>query len=85
MSIPSQVIVKPSSRPGSGLGVFAQQMIPRGVKVGPYVGRRVPAVEVEEDKDTSYIYVGGIYYIISDNYNLPRTNYYPAYACTARG
>ena len=55
MSIPSQVTVKPSSRPGAGLGVFAQQMIPRGVKVGPYVGRRVPAGEVEE-KDTSYIW-----------------------------
>ena len=31
-------------------------MIPRGVKVGPYVGRRVPAGEVEEDKDTSYMW-----------------------------
>ena len=27
--------------------------------------------------------MGGIYYIILDNYNLPRTDYYPAYA--ARG
>ena len=56
MSIPSQVTVKPSSIPGDGLGVFAQQMIPRGVKVGPYVGRRVPAGEVEEDTDTSYMW-----------------------------
>ena len=56
MSIPSQVTVKPSSRPGAGLGVFAQQMIPRGVKVGPYVGRKVPVGEVEEDTDTSYMW-----------------------------
>ena len=56
MSIPSQVTVKPSSIPGAGLGVFAQQMIPRAVKVGPYVGRRVPAGEVEEDMDTSYMW-----------------------------
>ena len=55
MSIPLQVTVKPSSIPGAWLGVFAQQMIPRGVKVGPYVGRRVPASEVKE-KDTSYMW-----------------------------
>ena len=36
--------------------MFAQQMIPQGVKVGPYVGRRVPAGEVEEDTDTSYMW-----------------------------
>ena len=48
--------MKPSSIHGAGLGVFAQQMIPRGVNVGPYVGRRVPVGEVEEDTDTSYMW-----------------------------
>ena len=54
--VPSQVTVRQSSIPGAGLGVFAKEMIPRGVKVGPYVGKMVPSSEVDEGVDTSYMW-----------------------------
>ena len=39
-----------------GLGVFAKRYIPRGVRVGPYEGRRVLANEMDDVADTSYIW-----------------------------
>ena len=48
--------MQPSSIPGAGLGVFANEVIARGVKFGPYEGKRVPASHVDEDTDTSYMW-----------------------------
>ena len=54
--VPAQLTVKPSSIPGAGLGVFANENIARGVKFGPYVGKKVPASHVDEDANTSYMW-----------------------------
>ena len=48
--------MKQSSIAGAGLGVFAMEMIPRGMRFGPYMGRKVPAAHVDDDTDTSYMW-----------------------------
>ena len=57
LPVPAQLMVKMSSIPGAGLGVFANhEGIARGVKFGPYVGKKVPASHVDEDTNTSYMW-----------------------------
>ena len=40
----------------SGLGVFAKEFIPRGLKVGPYEGTTVLKDDMEDIEDTSYMW-----------------------------
>ena len=54
--VPSQLTIKPSSIPAAGLGVFAKSFIPRGVKMGPYVGEEIDKEDVTEDTVTSYMW-----------------------------
>ena len=54
--MPAQLTVKPSSIKGAGLGLFAAEAIARGVKFGPYIGKKVPASHVDDDTDTSYMW-----------------------------
>ena len=57
LPVPAQLTVKMSSIPGAGLGVFANhEGIARGVKFGPYVGKKVPPSHVDEDTNTSYMW-----------------------------
>jgi hypothetical protein len=39
-----------------GLGVFAKDFIPRGLKVGPYQGRVVFKEDMENIEDTGYMW-----------------------------
>ena len=52
--MPTQLRVKPSSIPRAGLGVFAKQFIPRGVRVGPYEGERVEKDDIGDLANTTY-------------------------------
>ena len=54
--MPAQLTVRPSSIPGAGLGVFANEVIARGVRFEMYVGKKVSASHVDEDTDTSYMW-----------------------------
>ena len=54
--VPSELTVKPSKIANAGLGVFATQFIPRGVRFGPYEGRRVLKEELTKGEDTSYMW-----------------------------
>ena len=54
--VPSELTVKPSKIANAGLGVFATQFIPRGVRFGPFEGRRVLKEELTEGEDTSYMW-----------------------------
>ena len=56
IAVPAEVSVRRSAIPDAGLGVVARQFIPRGVKVGPYEGRRVGSREMEDENDTSYMW-----------------------------
>ena len=40
----------------AGLGVFAKEFIPRGLKVGPYQGSVVFKEDMENIEDTSYMW-----------------------------
>lgn len=40
----------------TGLGVFAKEFIPRGVKVGPYEGGIVFKEDLDDVEDTSYMW-----------------------------
>ncbi len=54
--VPAELTIKPSSIANAGLGVFANQFIPRGVRVGPYEGRTVPKDKMDGVKDTGYMW-----------------------------
>lgn len=54
--VPSQLTVRPSGIPAAGLGIFAKSFIPRGIKMGPYVGEKVDKEDVTEDTVTSYMW-----------------------------
>ena len=53
--------MKVSSIPGAGLGVFAKENIARGVRFGPYIGKKVPASHVDDATDTSYMWEVKLY------------------------
>ena len=54
--IPKQLTVKPSTIPNAGLGLFAKEFLPNGVRCGPYVGTEVPKEEVGSGVDTAYMW-----------------------------
>jgi hypothetical protein len=59
LPVPAELTVKPSDIPNAGLGVFANRFIPRGVKVGPYEGRRVEKVDMGDLPSTAYAWEVG--------------------------
>ena len=54
LPVPSPLTVKRSSIAGAGLGVFTKQFIPKGVRVGPYEGRRVDKEDMGDLQNTAY-------------------------------
>ena len=54
--VPSELTVKPCKIPNAGLGVFAKQFIPCGVRFGPYEVRRVLKEALTKGEDTSYMW-----------------------------
>uniref|UniRef100_A0A1X7ULJ8 Uncharacterized protein n=1 Tax=Amphimedon queenslandica TaxID=400682 RepID=A0A1X7ULJ8_AMPQE len=54
--VPRELTVKESKIPKAGLGVFATELIPNGVKFGPYKGQKVYYEDIDEDDDTSYMW-----------------------------
>ena len=54
LPVPGELTVRPSHIPDAGLGVFAKEFIPRGVKFGPYEGRRVEKDDMGDVPNTAY-------------------------------
>ena len=54
--------MRESEIPKAGLGVFATQLIPSGVKFGPYKGQKVYYEDLNEDDDTSYMWEVYVFY-----------------------
>ena len=50
----------------SGLGVFAKEFIPRGVKVGPYEGTTVLKEDMYDIEDTSYMWEVHILHVLAN-------------------
>ncbi len=60
VTVPCGFTVKTSSLTGAGLGVFAVEDIPKGVRFGPYEGMRVLKSDLIDTCDTSYMWEVGI-------------------------
>ena len=54
LPVPAQLTVRPSVIPGTGLGVFAVSRINKGVRVGPYEGRKVAREDMGDLYNTAY-------------------------------
>ena len=63
--IEKDVIVKKSTLPGAGKGLFAKKFIPKGTKIVEYKGRIRTWKEVDPNKhDNGYIYYVKRYHVI---------------------
>lgn len=51
-----QLIVKESTIPESGMGLFTKEFIPQGTRIVEYKGRITTWKEVEHDSDNGYIF-----------------------------
>ena len=60
LPVPAELTIKSSTISGAGLGVFATCFIPRGVRVGPYEGRRVTREILGDVYNTAYLWEVGV-------------------------
>ena len=51
-----QLVIKRSTIPGSGKGLFTKALIPKGTRIIEYTGRITTWKEVENDHTNAYIY-----------------------------
>jgi hypothetical protein len=77
-----QLIVKPSSLPGSGMGLYTKKAIPKGTRIVEYKGRITTWKEVMHDSDNGYIFTVNANHVIDA---LPHTKALARYANDARG
>ena len=54
LPVPVQLTVRPSGIPGAGLGIFAVSLINKGIRVGPYEGRKVFQENVGDIQNMAY-------------------------------
>ena len=54
--VPPGLEVKESSIPKAGRGVFAKCVIPKHDFFGPFVGKKIPAEEAKNYKDSLYVW-----------------------------
>ena len=81
-SLENQLVVKASTLPGSGKGLFTKKFIPRGTRIVEYKGRMTTWNEVKNDADNGYIYTIDNQHVI-DAKNSVKT--FGRYANDARG
>ena len=62
--VPCQLTVRLSSIPAAGLGVFAKLFVPRGVKMGSYVGEKIDKEDVTEDTITGYMWEASLIHFV---------------------
>ena len=55
-SLPAVLKIDQSSIPGAGLGVFSTSEIPKGVRFGPYKGKRIGWEHITDETNTSYMW-----------------------------
>ena len=54
--VPAEVTIRQSVISGAELGVFTTRLIPRGVQVGPYEGKRVELEDIGDIENASYLW-----------------------------
>ena len=55
-SLPPVLKISQSSIPGAGLGVFSASEIPKGVRFGPYKGKKIGWEHISDETNTSYMW-----------------------------
>lgn len=55
-SLPTGLIINNSSIPGAGRGVFSTTEIPKGVRFGPYKGKKIGWQHITDETNTSYMW-----------------------------
>ena len=63
-SLPAVLKISQSSIPGAGLGVFSASEIPKGVRFGPYKGKKIGWEHISDETNTSYMWEVAFYYTI---------------------
>jgi SET domain-containing protein len=74
--------IKPSTLPGSGMGLFTKTFIPKGSRIVEYKGRITTWKEVEHDSDNGYIFTVTPKHVIDAR---PHKKALARYANDARG
>ena len=59
-SLPKDLVIRASSIPTSGLGIFTTKPIPVGTKYGPYIGKTITNKDLTDDVDASYVWEVGL-------------------------
>jgi uncharacterized protein len=77
-----QLVVKESTIPGSGKGLFTTKFIPKGTRIVEYKGRITTWKEVKNDSHNGYIYTINSKHVIDA---LPTLKALARYANDARG
>ena len=55
-SLPENMEIRPSVIPNSGLGIFSTKVIDKGVRLGPYKGKKLRLEDIADDTDTCYMW-----------------------------
>ena len=55
-SLPPILTISQSSIPGAGLGVFSNSQIQKGVRFGPYKGKKTGWEHITNETNTSYMW-----------------------------
>jgi SET domain-containing protein len=76
------LVVKPSTLPGAGLGLFTTEAIPKGTRIVEYKGRITTWKEVKNDSTNAYIYTVNPKHVIDAR---PFKKAFARYANDARG
>ena len=63
-SLPAVLKISQSSIPGAGFGVFSTSEIPKGVRFGPYKGKKIGWEHISDETNTSYMWEVAFYYTI---------------------
>ena len=63
-SLPPVLKISQSSIPGAGSGVFSASEIPKGVRFGPYKGKKIGREHISDETNTSYMWEVAFYYTI---------------------
>ena len=64
-SLPAVLKISKSSIPEAGLGVFSTTEIPKGVRFGPYKGKKMGWEHITDETNTSYMWE-----VVSENINV---------------
>ena len=61
-SLPPVLKISQSSIPGAGFGVFSESEIPKGVRFGPYKGKKIGWEHISDETNTSYMWEVAFYF-----------------------